>query len=91
MSTDATELATSRKSSPMKHMLGWSLSTLAIMTFSFGQASAAASQVVTAKGASVTSTKAATAPAANGATDKTKVPHYLRPPPAASGQPRPPK
>jgi len=63
----------------MKHMLGWSLSALAIVTFSFGQASAAAGQVVTAKGASVTST-AATAPAAISATDKTKVPHdYGRP------------
>lgn len=37
----------------MKNRLGWSLATLAIFTFSFGQVSASASQVLTARGASV--------------------------------------
>ncbi|HEX7537030.1 MAG TPA: hypothetical protein VF391_08495, partial [Dermatophilaceae bacterium] len=44
----------------MKNRLGWSLATLAILTFSFGQAAAAASQVVTANGASVAVPQAVT-------------------------------
>jgi hypothetical protein len=74
----------------MKDRLGWPMATLAILTFSFGQATAAASQVVTSTSvaSAVTSTTAAAAlaPTAAGvlnaptsATDKTKVPHYFGP------------
>jgi FtsP/CotA-like multicopper oxidase with cupredoxin domain len=45
----------------MKNRLGWLLSMLAILTFSLGQASATASQIVTAKDASA-GVKAAAAP-----------------------------
>jgi len=95
------ELATSSwKSSAMKRRLGWSLATLAIMTFSFGQAGAAASQIVTAKSASVMVKQAValvppaavSAPAALNAptspTDVTKVPHYFGPYPNWANSPQ---
>src|SRR5450756_735152 len=87
------ELATtSWKSSAMKRRLGWSLATLAIMTFSFGQGVAAASQMVTAKSASVMMAPAAAVSAAvNGptsATDVTKVPHYFGPYPNWANSPQ---
>src|SRR5450759_846052 len=87
------ELATSSwKSSAMKRRLGWSLATLAIMTFSFGQGGAAASQMVTAQPASVMMAPAAAVSAAvNGptsATDVTKVPHYFGPYPNWANSPQ---
>jgi FtsP/CotA-like multicopper oxidase with cupredoxin domain len=76
----------------MKRRLGWSLATLAIMTFSFGQGVAAASQMVTAQPASVMRAPAAAVSAAvNGptsATDVTKVPHYFGPYPNWANSPQ---
>src|ERR1035437_4291183 len=76
----------------MKNKLGWFLATLAIMTFTFGQGSATASQVATAQAAAVpaAAVPAAAVPAAAvpaavvsnapvSPTDQTKVPHYFGP------------
>jgi FtsP/CotA-like multicopper oxidase with cupredoxin domain len=46
----------------MKNRLGWSLATLAILTFSFGQATATASQVVTSQDAASALTATAAPP-----------------------------
>jgi hypothetical protein len=54
----------------MKNRLGWSLATLAILTFSFGQASAAASQIATANRAAVAVPQAAVPAAAKPAVVK---------------------
>ena len=59
----------------MKHRLGWLLAVLAIISFSFGQASASASQVIAAKAASVAVLQApAVARRASGSAAATKAP-----------------
>ncbi|MBE3073894.1 MAG: hypothetical protein IMZ75_02945, partial [Actinobacteria bacterium] len=86
----------------MRNKLGWLLAMLAIFTFSFGQATATAGQVLTAKGASVTVKQAAVQQAAVPAaavpaavlnaptspTDETKVPHYFGPYPNWANSPQ---
>src|SRR5450631_1768056 len=77
----------------MKIRLGWSAAMLALMSFSFGQVGASASQVATltkapaavpvaVQAAAPAAAKAAAPAAMNGPaspTDKSKVPHYFGP------------
>ena len=74
----------------MKNRVGWSLATLAVMTFTFGQGSASASQVVTATDPSAMVMQDA-APVSNAPTDpkdETKVPHYFGPYPNWANSPQ---
>ena len=66
----------------MKNKFGWFLTTLAIMTFTFGQGSAAAVQIATAQAAAVPAAAVPAAVVSNAPvspTDLTKVPHYFGP------------